>query len=559
MKLRTQFSLWTSIAVLIILITSESIRQTHEMGQLEELSKRTSHQIESSAYKNLDNLQYSLHSGLMDAMDEGDMDRLESMLERQTQIEGLLESSIYGSGGKILYSTDENRIGKNVDDSLEGELYRDGRRISRKVPGAFEVFQPIRNESSCTICHGEWEENQVCGVEYVKLTDADFVTAQKEWADAEAQIRRSSLWSSVYATVGLLAVVVVLLSFLTRWLLIKPLEILTGALDGGDLTTRLDEKRNDEIGALAKVFNRFVSSIKDVIHKIANDANMLASASTQLTAISEELRTHSNRTATSSSSVSEHAHDLSDEIVSVSSDVQKATLRLQSTSDSSQKMTNAISHIAGISTNAREISQTASEQAVSAADVVRNLSRSAQEIGEVTETISQISDQTNLLALNAKIEAARAGSAGKGFEVVAEEIKLLAKQTTNATKDIYEKVSSIQESTNVTLADMEKITETIAEVTKTVVLIADAVHEQTQLTQEISVSVENAVDDISTANNRMSKISEVTTSVAKEIAHVDETTVHVTSGSNELHKSAAQLTELASGLQRLVEQFRLEK
>ncbi len=117
----------------------------------------------------------------------------------------------------------------------------------------------------------------------------------------------------------------------------------------------------------------------------------------------------------------------------------------------------------------------------------------ANEINKVTETINEIADQTNLLALNATIEAARAGEAGKGFAVVANEIKELAKQTTEATREIKQRIDGVQESSNKTISAINSITTTITNSSDVVSGMAAAVEEQAVTTQEI-VSVYNSSD-----------------------------------------------------------------
>ena len=127
-----------------------------------------------------------------------------------------------------------------------------------------------------------------------------------------------------------------------------------------------------------------------------------------------------------------------------------------------------------MSSMAHATSMDASLQAQSVSTRMAELGQAASDIGKITETITGISAQTNLLALNATIEAARAGAAGKGFAVVANEIKELARQTAAATEDIKAKIGSVQHATSGAMADIEKITAVIADVTRFVSEMAAA-------------------------------------------------------------------------------------
>ena len=132
-----------------------------------------------------------------------------------------------------------------------------------------------------------------------------------------------------------------------------------------------------------------------------------------------------------------------------------------------------------------------------------------REIGKVTETISEISSQTNLLALNATIEAARAGAAGKGFAVVAGEIKALAQQTATATEDIKSRISGVQNSTSSGIAEIEKISRVIFEVSDIVGSIAAAIEEQTVSTKDIARNIAEASFGVNDVNERIAQSSEV--------------------------------------------------
>jgi len=190
------------------------------------------------------------------------------------------------------------------------------------------------------------------------------------------------------------------------------------------------------------------------------------------------------------------------------------------------------------------------------AEQVHQLGQAAREIGKGTETINEISSQTNLLALNATIEAARAGSAGKGFAVVANEIKQLAQQTASATKDIKKRIGGVQSSTAGGIAEIEKVTQVIHEVSDIVSSIAAAIEEQATVTKDIARNIATASAEVEDANGRVSQTSQVSAEIAGDIAHVDQAAAQMAGGNQEVQTTVIELSKLAEQLQTTVARFR---
>jgi len=187
-----------------------------------------------------------------------------------------------------------------------------------------------------------------------------------------------------------------------------------------------------------------------------------------------------------------------------------------------------------------------------------HLGKAAQEIGKVTETITEISSQTNLLALNATIEAARAGSAGKGFAVVANEIKELAQQTAAATEDIKVRIAGVQSSSAGGIAGIEKISQVIGEVSHIVASIAAAIEEQAAVTKDIARNIGDATTGVRDANLRVAETSQVTQNIANEIGGVDQAAGEMADGSKQAQARATDLSNLAEQLQVTVARFKVE-
>jgi methyl-accepting chemotaxis protein len=220
-------------------------------------------------------------------------------------------------------------------------------------------------------------------------------------------------------------------------------------------------------------------------------------------------------------------------------------------------MSSTINEIARNAEKAREISINAVKKVNESTGKMNELGAAAQAIGQVVETITDISEQVNLLSLNATIEAARAGEAGKGFAVVANEIKDLAKQTSEASMDIKAKIDNIQESSSGTLAGMKAVSAVITEVNDIVSTIATAVEEQSSATREISENISQASQGIEEVNQNVSQSSIVANEITKEISDVNQSSSEMADRSGQVSLSAEDLSKLAATLDEMVGRFKV--
>ena len=193
------------------------------------------------------------------------------------------------------------------------------------------------------------------------------------------------------------------------------------------------------------------------------------------------------------------------------------------------------------STEAVRVAQAAAAEAQTATGTVAKLGDSSREIGDVVKVITSIAEQTNLLALNATIEAARAGEAGKGFAVVASEVKDLAQETARATEDISRRIEAIQSDSEEAVAAIARIAEIIEEVNSYQSTIAAAVEEQTATTGEMSRSVQEAAAGAG--------------GIAGNIEYVATAAQSSSTGIVEAQRAAAELAQLSGDLRELVSRF----
>ncbi|MGI6656503.1 MAG: methyl-accepting chemotaxis protein [Desulfobulbus sp.] len=375
------------------------------------------------------------------------------------------------------------------------------------------------------------------------------------------QMRRMiTLASFVFFAVGIVAAL-----FISRMVLL-PIkdcvrtiqDLIRGISAGeGDLTKRLPVETKDEIGDLAKYFNTLIETLQRVIADITGNTQTVASSATELSAVSGQSAESVRDLSAKTSTVAAAAEEMSANIASVASGMQDATSNLSAVAAATEEMTSTIADIAGNAERARSTTDNAAQQVDNFAAVLRELGGAAQEIDKVTETITEISSQTNLLALNATIEAARAGEAGRGFAVVANEIKELAQRTTEATKDISDRIDGIQSATGGAVNDIEQIVQVILEVNTIVATIATAIEEQSAATREAAENIAQATHDVQEASRRSTEMSTVASDTAREVEAVSGITDDIRIGGEQVQTSAEELSKLAEQLKALVGQFKV--
>lgn len=358
---------------------------------------------------------------------------------------------------------------------------------------------------------------EINGDQYVLVARAIDGTTLSTVVVINYQSLISPLFDALWGQLLVTALVVVLCTILFNVLcnvLFRPLKNVSHALEqiangSGDLTQRIVVENNDEVGKLADSFNTFVASLQQLIGHIRHQSE-------QLTQQAEHGSQRANQSASELGMQQQEITMVATAVTEMASATQEIASHAEQTAhaaqDSSTSTTNGRTLVlntkASINNLAHEVSQ--------ASDVISVLNQHAQEISTVLATIQSIAEQTNLLALNAAIEAARAGEQGRGFAVVADEVRVLSQRTHTSTEEIKSTIETLQQTTqqavglmssSSTLAansvdDADKATHALEEINAAVALISDmatqiatAAEEQTHVTSEITQNI-TAIKDV---------------------------------------------------------------
>ena len=372
--------------------------------------------------------------------------------------------------------------------------------------------------------------------------------ADKKASHVESQVNGAIATGNTFVIVVVIISIAVaaFIGYVTVRAITRPLyrvnELLTVA-SSGDLTHRLDDSAQDEFGLLARNCNTLIGNLKELITAINVRAEQLAAASEQTSAVTAQT-----------------THSIQDQKSQIGH-VAAATTEMHSTSQlvvqNAEDTLSQIRHADAEAENVRQISlenkntiEILSRDVQEAADVINKLHQDSASIGGILDVIRGVADQTNLLALNAAIEAARAGEQGRGFAVVADEVRTLASRTQESTQEINAMIEVLQAGAEKAVSVMNQGKEQTAacvaqteKATQALDIISDAVHKA----HDVSSQIEQSAREQNTVSQEISEKLETIVGIAEE----------TTAGAQQTSESSHEVARLAEELQQSIRQFKV--
>jgi len=481
MKTHLKPILWLVGGIAVMFMASLALELTRNSSMLRNFSDQNLVLLQDREKQNAENIFATAENAVKDSLERGEMDKFVDLLKSQKVVKGLQEFSLFDRNGVVTHSSDQTFVNKKIPAELRDRLRTDFSQITLLTNGSFEIYHSQKIQADCLRCHVNWKAGESSGVLLGRFSTDSLQQSQQQWAGSLTTMKHSQMAGGLLITLVIVIIFGTLAAFVMHFQIIAPLV--------------------------------------RVLHK--------------LTGVSDQVRGTSQQMSAGSQSIAEGSSE------------QAASI--EETSSALEELSATTRNNAGHAENANELAAQTRHAAETGAAGMDQMNKAMSEIqaasgniAKIIKTIDEIAFQTNLLALNAAVEAARAGSAGMGFAVVAEEVRNLAKRSAQAAKEtaaiIEDSIQKSEHGAQVS-ADVarhfQEITEKARRVDDLIAQIAAASKEQNQ-----------GIGQLNTAVREMDSVTQTNAANAEESAAV---AVELNSQADSLRGIIAELSGLLSG------------
>ncbi len=415
-------------------------------------------------------------------------------------------------------------------------------------------------------------------IQKVTVNGNEFIQIQQQLMDdLRAQTHDNVSRARIFIIVISLVAIIIgrIASRILGTVFTRPIHLMANAtqeIAAGNL--KLEEikvKNKDEIGEMAASFNQMVANLRELIHQVSVNSQQVSAASEELNASAEQTSAATEHIALSIEQVATGAEQQVQSVAQTSEGINEMSRSIQHIAENAHDVYTTATVASEKASLGNKTTQTAVTQMSSIhrsiddlGKVIKSLGEQSNRIGEIVQVISDISSQTNLLALNAAIEAARAGEQGRGFAVVADEVRKLAEQSSGSAEQIATLIHSIQEESNKAVESMAKATKEVGDGLTLVTTAGDSfadIQESIVVVTEKVGDVSAAAEQISAATQQMVQsvkvIADVAESSAANTENVSSATEEQLASMEEISASAQALSRMAESLEEVISKFKI--
>jgi methyl-accepting chemotaxis protein len=460
---------------------------------------------------------------------------------------------LYDVSGKIIVSSDDSNIGKTLNDHSIIEKLLSGKELSREKGEYIQTFMPMYDPT----------KSEIIG----------FIGISQDVSVINKVNSEITLLSILLTAITLIVVIIVVMIFSRSISLpLKQVTVFIDEFSQGNLNAAFEGKeQKDEIGQLSRSINEMRERLKDMVQRIVDVSVIIEKRSSELNQSSKEINEGSHQVAVTMQELSSESESQANTALELTQIMNDFAAKIHQANENGSEVTSTANTVFDLTTNGKNLMDSSVDQmnkihslVKDSVSKVQRLDEQSREISKLIQVIQTVSEQTNLLALNAAIEAARAGEHGKGFAVVADEVRKLAGQVSHSIVDITNIVKGIQEGAKQVTVSLQESFEQVKSGTNQITTTGETFE---QINESVSVMLKKIkiistnLTDITSLTRGVNTSIENISSISEEFAAgVEETAASVQQNSSSMEQianHADSLDQLAKELHELMSQFKI--